>query len=183
MILGPRFDVDFVRPAPVPPLAIAVLVVALVAAAAAAAWCEQAWRSGRDLASRRATLEAALERGREQAERRRTTARGADPQAQEQAVAVLDELHRPWRALFEQLEADRVGPVHLDQLAIDSRFESLQMQAEARSLGDVLRYVQALPGAGPIAAVQLSSHELRDAPGGRVVSARVVARLDGRASR
>jgi hypothetical protein len=67
--------------------------------------------------------------------------------------------------------------VHLEQIAIDARFESLQVQAEARSLGDVLRFVEQLPGAGPIVAVQLASHELRSVPIGQVVDARISARI------
>jgi hypothetical protein len=177
MILGRRFDIDFVRPPGVAPSVRWLLAAGVLALAVVGFRCERERESGQALQQQQADLTAHLDREREATDRRRVVVTRADPQVQAQATEVLAELHRPWRGLFEQLEADRVGGVHLEQIAIDARFESLQVQAEARSLGDVLRFVEQLPGAGPIVAVQLASHELRSVPIGQVVDARISARI------
>jgi hypothetical protein len=177
MMLGRRFEVDFLRRPPLPPLAVWLLALGLVGSGLAAWSCIDAWHERAALALERAELDAALERARQAAQQRHSAARGAGPAAQAQAIEVLEALHRPWNALLDQLEAVHAPGVHLVQLAVDARFETLQLQAEARTLGDVLRYTEQLPAAGPIVAVRLTSHEVRDAPGGRVVSARLAAAL------
>jgi len=181
MLLGPRFDVDFVRAPRIAPLAGWLLAAGLIAAVCAGAWCEREWRAGRELSAQLDDLNARAARDRDQAARQRPPVATGDPQVQAQALDVLAELHRPWRALFDQLEADRVRGVHLDQLTIDARFEGLQVQAEARSLADVLDFVRELPGSGPIVGVQLANHEVRAVPIGHVVSARIAARVDATA--
>ena len=178
MLFGRRFDVDFVREPGAAPSVRWLLVAGLAAVIAAGLLCERAREAGAALLQQRDRIAARLDREREANERRRVVASRAEPAVQRQANEVLAEMHRPWRELFDQLEADRVDGVHVVQVAIDGRFESVQLQAEGRSLRDVLRFVQQLPGGGPISAVQLANHELRTVPIGHVVDARISARVE-----
>jgi hypothetical protein len=178
MLFARRFDLDFVREPAIAPSVRWLLVAGLVAVTGAGFLCERAREAGAALVQQRDEIAARLDREREANERRRVVASRAEPAVQRQATEVLAELHRPWRDLFAQLEADQVNGVHLVQVAIDARFESVQVQAEGRSLGDVLRFVQQLPGSGPISAVQLANHELRTVPIGQVVDARIAARVE-----
>jgi hypothetical protein len=133
----------------------------------------------------------ALQQQRATGERDRATlarARASDPQAgaarrasgddpRELALRAVAELRRPWAALLDQLEAARSSGAELGQFSVDARFEKVQLVVDARSLDDVLKYLQRLPGGGPVRAVRLVSHEWRDAPGGRRLQARLVADL------
>jgi hypothetical protein len=102
---------------------------------------------------------------------------GSSEDPRELALRAVTELRRPWGALLDQLEAARASGAELGQFSVDARFEKVQLVVDARSLDDVLRYLQRLPGNGPVRAVRLVSHEWRDAPGGRRLQARLVADL------
>lgn len=181
--MSARYDIDFNRNRrPVGRIAWLLLAVGAVAALLAAVELRDRW----DAAARQ---EAEGERLAEavRAAGGRVNAAGRDAagprdegvRAQRQlALRVVGDLRRPWRELFEQLEAAHVGGVHLVQLGVDARFRTLQLQVEARDLHQVLRYLQRLPGSGPVVAVQLVSHEWRDAPAGRVLIARLSGELD-----
>jgi hypothetical protein len=89
------------------------------------------------------------------------------------------ELHRPWHALFDALEAADTDGVNLVQLNIEPRFATLQLVAESRDLDKLVRYSQRLAGSGPIRTMTMTHHEWRDALGAHVVSAAMQGELAG----
>jgi hypothetical protein len=183
-----RFDIDFVQAhRPVGAAAWILLVLGLAASTAAAIVLQSRWEAGDAQQAEAQRLAEALHRATAPGPEVRgaDAARAGGPERgaqQRQAARVIDELRRPWGALFAQMEGAGLPTVHLVQFGVDARFEALSMQVEARSLHEVLRYAQRLSGAGPIRAVQLVSHEWREAPGGRVVTARLAVELDAGAA-
>jgi hypothetical protein len=94
--------------------------------------------------------------------------------ALEEGRALRSELRRPWHALFEQLEAAAAADgaaVHLVQLSVDPHFSGLQLVAEGRDLGHLMRFAQRVAGGAPLHSLALTHYEWRDAPGARVISA------------
>lgn len=128
------------------------------------------------LAQERTALELALARAGVPARR---TAPATDHGAAD-GQAVLEELHRPWHDLFDQLESAALadgGQLHVVQLAIDPRFSTVQVVAEARDLGRIIHFARRLSGGAPIRALALTHYEWRDALGGHVVSASLQGEL------
>ena len=73
----------------------------------------------------------------------------------------MAQLLLPWGPLLDVLEA-RTGPaIALLSLDVQGAGRTLRVTGEARAMADVLDYVRALRGAGPIAEVALSGHEAR----------------------
>ena len=173
-LLGRRFQVDFIqaRP-PVAPLAWGCLAAGVLSLAAALADLAPRLALREQLAVRQAELRARLDRLPASV---RSTA-GADVIGLTQARSVLDELDRPWEALFDQLEAARAPEVHLVQLGVDLPFQTVQVVAEAPSLERLLQYSQTLAGNGPVQSVRLTHHEWRNVSVGRVVVASLTAEL------
>jgi hypothetical protein len=104
---------------------------------------------------------------------------GADREITAQATAVARDLHRPWRELFDRLEASQQADVHLLSINVDPGFGTVQIAAESREIEALLRYGQRLASAAPVHAVDMTHYEWRDASGVRVVSATLVAHLQG----
>jgi hypothetical protein len=69
-------------------------------------------------------------------------------------------LERPWLELLNVLEHHAAPRVPVQQLSVDARFETAQLQVEARNLGELFAYVNALHMAGaPLRSAQLLGHE------------------------
>ncbi|MEY2892111.1 MAG: hypothetical protein RJA98_2019 [Pseudomonadota bacterium] len=69
-------------------------------------------------------------------------------------------LERPWLELLNVLEQHAAPRVPVQQLSVDARFETAQLQVEARNLGELFAYVNALHTAGaPLRSAQLLGHE------------------------
>lgn len=69
-------------------------------------------------------------------------------------------LDRPWLELLAVLERHAAPRVPVQQLSVDARFETAQLQVEARNLGELFAYVNALHTAGaPLRSAQLLGHE------------------------
>jgi hypothetical protein len=166
------------RVAPVSWLLLASGMIALAGAALAA---RPGWEQHRDLEQQRAAADAALERLGADSGRAGSAAHSRAPAGAksdlEDAGAIVAELHRPWHAFFDQLEAADEAAVHVQQLSVGSRFASVQLVAEGRELDRLVRYSQRLPGAGPIRSMTITHHEWRDAMGTRVVSASLQGEL------
>jgi len=174
-LLGRRFQVDFVQArAPVAPLAWLLVAIGAVALAVALADFAPRWLERARLRQESADLQARLDslpgvsRG---------PARASDAVGLAQARGVLAELNRPWPALFDQFESIGAPDVHLVQLGIDSRFQTVQMLAEATSLDRVVQFGQQFAGSNPVRSARLTHHEWRNAPAGRVVVADLTADL------
>ena len=173
--LGPRFDIDFserrTRP---PPLAWAVLALGVLALTGATATLLPRLTERHQLLAERAGL---LQRTDQQS----GVAASRGPSAADlmQARALLDELGRPWKPLFDRFESVDVAKVYLVQLSVDSHFQGAQMIAEAARLEDVLQYSKKLQGDGTVRSVRLTHHEWRNVPGARVIIANLTADLAG----
>jgi len=141
-------------------------------------------RTLQTLESERASLERTA--ARTAGARSRAPAQGTGPgegARLAEAQRLATDLYHPWPALFDAIERLGDGRVHITLLGVDAGFSHAQLQVEARSLGDVVRYAQRLAEAGvPIIGAQLLSHEWTSAPV-RVVSARVAVTLEGRPAR
>ena len=174
-LLGRRFEIDFVqaRP-PIAPLGWLLLGFGLLALMAALADFAPRWLEHERLLREVEELHLRLDRLPGVA---RPVSRGSDSTGLAQATGLLGELDHPWPALFDQFESVAVPDVHLVQMAVDSRFQTVQMVAEASTLERVLQYSQQLPGKGPVRAVRLTRHEWRNAPSGRIVVADLTADL------
>jgi hypothetical protein len=138
--------------------------VSLVAAIAALAGLLLLGAIGMDYLDTRDALSRAekslerLQRGARTTTARAPVAPAADSIAAERAMA---QLLLPWGPLLDVLEA-RTGPaIALLSLDVQGAGRTLRVTGEARAMADVLDYVRALRGAGPIAEVVLSGHEAR----------------------
>lgn len=179
-----RFAIDFARArAPVPTHGWALAAVGVLAFAAAIASSAGDWQQrATSLAARERvqTALAAAQPAPSTASARRdtssATARARETQTEAQLVAL--ELRRPWGALFSALESSSNERVRIVQMDVDSRFRQLQIHAEAKSLGELIRYAEHLASIAPVNNARLAHHELKTVAGARIVSARLVARLD-----
>ena len=105
----------------------------------------------------------------------------AERRLQADAARVSGDLHRPWPALFEALEASASPRVNVQQLGVDSGFAKLQLQVDAPGLPELLQYVQALDQAGaPLQGAQLLGHEWVANGGARRLQARIAVGLVAR---
>jgi hypothetical protein len=179
------YEVELLRPArPVAPLAWLLLGAGVLALGGAVLACEPAWTQHSLLAADQARLAGALERadGAGAASHAHAAGRSGDRDSQAEAGLLVAEARRPWHQLFDELEAaqrsDGAG-VHLVQLGVDPRFASLQLVAEGRDLGALVRFSQQLAGNGPIRSMALTHHEWRDALGAHVVTASLQGELEG----
>lgn len=172
---GRRYSIDFAasRPA-LPPVSWWLLAAGCTALVVALADALPRW-------SLQSRLRTELEHLRSTASDLPSAARAgghpANAESLAQALALVDQLDRPWPQLLGRLETTRVPGVHLVQVGVDARFQSLQLLAEASRLDDVLSYARALAGQGPVKAVRLTHHEWRNVPGARIVVASLSADL------
>jgi len=112
--------------------------------------------------------------------RKGTATRSAEATVANDAAAIQTELRRPWSGLFDQLGAGLAqegNTVHIVQLGVDARFETLQLVAEGRELDKLVRFAQHVSGTGPIRSLTMTHHEWRDALGAHVVSATLIGQL------
>lgn len=184
-------ELELLRPRrPVAPLAWLLLALGMASLGAAALDLAPAWRRAGELEREQAELAARLDRlAAAQAAQSRLARRSAGKDdGVAEAQALVDELARPWHALFDQLESADSDGVHLEQVGVESRFATLQLVAESRDLGKLVQFSQRLSdgavrdgAAGPIHGVTMTHHEWRDALGAHVVSAAMQGRLPGSA--
>ena len=170
------YEVELLRPAlRVAPLSW-LLLAAGALAAAAAAWVLQPQLARRaELSQQQERLESALERlGAPASAGAGARSRASQHEAADEARQVAAELRRPWHELFEQLEAAAAADdaaVHVVQVSVEPRFATVQLVAEGRDLGKLVRFTQRLTGGAPIRSMTLTHYEWRDALGGHVLSA------------
>lgn len=179
------FDIDFaargIARVRLSVAALTVFAAGIVSVAGAAAVLAPRFAQHRWLQSATAAIDGSLaEARRARLPARDDKAKPADMAALAEARRIATDLHRPWGALFDVVESVSSGRVHVTQIGVDAQFHGIQIQVEARALGDVVRYAQSLAAAGaPIAGAQLASHEWTGTAV-RVVSARVTVALDPR---
>jgi len=185
------YEVELLRPMRrAPPLAWLLFAAGLAALTAATLTCRPEWNRQGELAGQRAQLETALARlGVEPLVRADRVGRDANAHdgaraSLDEAVALVNELHRPWHELFDQLEKAQDSSVHLVQLSVEPRFTTVQLIAEGRDLSKLVRFSQRLSGgaqetAGPIRTMAMTHQEWRDALGAHVVSASMQGELTG----
>jgi outer membrane murein-binding lipoprotein Lpp len=181
------YEVELLRPARrMSPLAWMVLGTGVLALAGAVLACRPAWVHRTELASDQSRLQAAVDRlGGDtpgNGSHARSAGKSADRDSVAEAELIVAEAQRPWHELFDQLEAANKGDgasVHIVQMGVDPRFANLQLVAEGRDLGKLVRFAQTLEGGGPIRSMNLTHHEWRDALGAHVVTASLQGELDG----
>ncbi len=176
--------VELLRPTRnTPPLGWLLLAVGTATLGGVVFTCQPVWSERTALAAEEAKLAAALERAGGTA-RPRPAARNGEHDTLAEAAQIAAEARRPWHQLFDQIEAAQLGEgagVHLVQVAVDPRFSNLQVVAEGRDLGGLVRFSGQLTGKGPIRAMALTHHEWRDTLGAHVVTASLTGELDGSA--
>lgn len=190
------YEVELLRPRRhAPPLSWLLLGLGVVALLGAAWVCAPGLKREHALAQQRAQIEsklAVLDGGPAAGSGFRRASGGKDGRIEE-AQAIVRELNRPWPELFAQLEAANTNDVNVMQMSVEPRFTTLQLVAESRDLGQLVRFSQRLssPGSaaanaahpGPIRAMTMTHHEWRDALGARVASATMQGELADGSSR
>ncbi len=185
------YEVELLRPSgQVPALSWIFLTLGLGALAGAALACAPAWSRHGEIAQQRLATENALAAlqadpaSRAGARRQTSTGRSAATEDVAEAEGIVAELHRPWHNLFDQLESAQAAEgagVHLQQLAVDSRFATLQLVAEGRDLDKIVRFSQRLSSqerdGGPVRSMNMTHHEWRDTLGAHVVSVALLGDL------
>lgn len=162
------------------------LLVASAAALAGAAW--QVWHLRQQTA---ALAEATAALGAPAGRHARPLVAAAAPQAGASAALtpqqvrawnqVIGRLNTPWPAIFDALEQSTPAGVAL--LGIDPRpgEGSIRIQAEARTLDELLKYTAQLPATPPFGEVLLVKHETHEQDPQRPVRLTVEVRLRGAA--
>lgn len=169
-------DADFAqRRARAPRLSWLLLVAGVAAGTIAAIEAQRGLEALRALQAQAGQVAQRIERVRAAGRpaQRSAADRVADSALRGDAERIERDLNRRWSQVLDALEADGSPEVKLVQLSFDEQFKRAQVQIEAKTLGDVFRYTQRLAAAEQIGAVTLVQHEWRDAPGLRVISARI----------
>ena len=178
------YEVELLRPSgQVPPLSWIFLALGVCALAGAALVCAPAWSRHGEIAQQRLATESALaalqadSASRAGAKQHTSASRAVATEDLAEAEGIVAELHRPWHNLFDQLESAQAAEgagVHLQQLAVDPRFVTVQLVAEGRDLDKIVRFSQRLssqePDGGPVRSMNMTHHEWRDTLGAHVVS-------------
>ena len=166
----------------IPLLSWLLLAAGVIVAGSAVLGCQPAWNQRAELLADQEKLQAAYDRAHD-AGKPRVATRSGDRDGAAEAALVVAEVHRPWHQLFDQIEAAQRsgGGVHLLQLSVDPRFTSLQVVAEGRDLGGLVRFSGQMVGNGPIRSMELTHHEWRDTLGAHVVTASLQGELDANA--
>lgn len=180
---GP-FDLDFSRRPPTPKHGWALATAGVISIAAAIAWALPDWQKRSELGATRSRNQVALANTQPpqpaaQTARRSSssaTARSRDSQVEARQLAL--ELSKPWSQLFGALESSSNDQVRIVQVDVDSRFRQLHIHAEAKSLGELIRYAERLASVAPISAAHLAHHEWKTSGTVRVVTARLIAQLN-----
>ena len=86
------------------------------------------------------------------------------------ARTIVDELTVPWSDLFDAVEAADAKPLGLLALTPNARDRSLRMAGEARSVGDVLDYVDRMASQPALGQVHLLGYQTVVREGVPVVS-------------
>jgi len=181
LFAGAPSDIELLRPRrAVPRASWLLLALGLALLAVSLARTLAPWERHAQLLAERAALEAELDHALGAPATRPLLHRstGSEREVRAQAQALVHELRRPWRELFDRLEASMTPGVHIVQLSVDPRFESLQVTAESAEFPAIVRYTQRLTAAAPVRGVSMTHHEWRDAPGARVVDASMTAQLE-----
>jgi len=93
----------------------------------------------------------------------RRAARAATGEAQTGAAeSAQAQLATPWGELFGRLENNRPGRIALLSLEADARKSDATLTAEARSVKDMLAWIEQLKGEAGFHSVTLASHTLQE---------------------
>lgn len=92
--------------------------------------------------------------------------RAAPPDAAQQseirrANSVIDELNLPWAALFGAVESASDGAIALLSIQPDAQKQLVRITGEAKTLDDVLAYIERLQEDTQLTNASLLSHEIR----------------------
>lgn len=178
------YEVELLRPrGQATPLSWLLLGVGAIVLAGAVLECRPALTERVGLEADIARLEATLDRTGD-GPKPKASVRSGEQDRLAEAAAIVADVRRPWHQLFDQIEAAQQSGgngVHLVQVAVDPRFSSLQMVAEGRDLGGLVRFTGQMAGNGPIRAMSLTHHEWRDTLGAHVVTASLQGDLDASA--
>lgn len=152
------------------------LLVAAATALAGAAW--QAWQLRQQATALTEATDALASMPARPARAPATPVPGA-PAAQEARAwhQVMARLNTPWPAIFDAL--DRATPAGVALLGIDPRPAegSIRIQAEARTLDELLKYTAQLQAAPPFGQVLLVKHETHEQDPQRPVRLTLEVRL------
>lgn len=164
-----RLTLDFLHPLPRPHWAAWLLLAVGLGLAAWVGWQDQ--QVVRALAV--AAAESPAPRTPPPAQRATRAATGeAQTGAAESAQA---QLATPWGELFGWLETNRPARIALLSLDADARKADVTLTAEARSVKDMLAWIEQLKGEAGFHSVTLASHTVQDADPQRPI--RFVLRL------
>ena len=164
-----RLKLDFLHPFPRPHWAAWLLLAAGLALAVWVGWQDQ--QVARALAV--ATAESPVPRT-PAVPRRAARATPGDAQAGA-AESAQAQLATPWGELFARLESNRPGRIALLSMDADARKPDVTLTAEARSVKDMLAWIEQLKGEAGFHSVTLASHAVQDADPERPI--RFVLRL------
>jgi len=164
-----RLKLDFLHPFPRPHWAAWLLLAAGLGLAAWVGWQDQ--QIARALAA--ATAESPVPRTPLVSRRdARATPGEAQTGAAESAQA---QLATPWGELFGRLESNRPRGIALLSLDADARKPDVTLTAEARSVKEMLAWIEQLKAEAGFPSVTLASHTVQDADPQRPI--RFVLRL------
>lgn len=172
-----RFGVDLLRSNQPPRASWALLGLGLGLLAVAGWNLLAGFEARQTLVSAQSRVDSALAETAVSARAPASTTKSAAGGERRDAQRIARELHRPWATVLDGLEVRATPAVRLVQMNVDPRFTQLQLQAEAKSLADVLQYAQRIAEIKAFQSVQLVHHEWKAAPSGRLLSARLLVRL------
>ena len=156
-----------------------LLLAAALGCCAAVAW--QTWHAEAELALAREALQAL------QLRKYRRPVQGAEPakarltaQQLQAGSEAVRQLNTPWAALLDALEATLPDGIALVSIEPDAARGSLRLQAEAKSLDDLLAYARALDSHALFVGVELAKHETNDQDRNRPLRLSVDIRMKDR---
>jgi hypothetical protein len=145
---------DLVHPFPRPHWSAWLLLAAGIALAAWSGW--QGMQAQRDLSEAVAAAPTPTARA------GRAPVRAVPGTEENAARAARDQLAVPWGDLFLRLEKTRPRRIALVALEADARKAEATLTAEARSVKDMLAYIDQLKKEAGFGAVTLASHALQE---------------------
>lgn len=154
-----------------------VLLLASLTFIAATAW--QLTVMQEELSAVRLRLQA---QGPRPAAKTTVTARALAPEQRQAWNQLVRQLNTPWSEVLAALETSTPEDVVLVSIEPDARTASVRLQAEARTLGALLSYADALAAVGPFLDVTPVKHETHEQDPTRPIRLSLNLRLRGQAA-